>query len=92
MVLGLDLLAVAGGEAHAEVRQAIRPRARDAELRRAVDGIEAEDRVAVDRRRDGAEQLVALLLGRVADAALDPHLVDRLAPAGEDADAVAGWR
>ena len=90
VVLGLDLLAVAGGEAHAEVRQAIRPRPGDAELRRAVDGIEAEDRVAVDRRGDGAEELLALLLGRVGDAALDPHLVDRLAPAGEDADAVAG--
>ena len=65
VVLGLDLLAVAGREAHAEVRQAVRPRARDAELRRAVDGIEAQDRVAVDRRRDRAEELVALLLGRV---------------------------
>ena len=36
-----------------------------------------------------AEELVALLLGRVGDAALDPHLVDGLAPAREDADAVA---
>ena len=92
VVLGLDLLAVAGREAHAEVRQAVRPRPGDAELRRAVDRIEAEDRVTVERRGDRAEELGALLLGRVGDTALDPHLVDGLAPAGEDADAVAAGR
>ena len=81
-----------GREAHAEVRQAVRPRPGTPSCGVQLTGIEAEDRVAVDRRRDGAEELVALLLGRVGDAALDPDLVDRLAPAGEDADAVAAGR
>ena len=87
--LGLDLVAGARGEAHLEVRQAIRPRARAAELGRAVHGVDAEDRVAVDGRGPRAVQVGGSVLGRVGHDALDPHLVGRLAPAGEDADAVA---
>ena len=46
--------------------------------------------MAVDAsRRRAPKSSARTLLGRVGHAALDPHLVDRLAPAREDADAVA---
>ena len=44
----------------------------------------------VDGGRGRPEQLVEELLGVAGDPALDPDLVDRLAPAGEHAHAVAG--
>ena len=84
VVLGLQLLAVARRELEAEVGEPLRPRAGAAELRRGVDGVVAEDRVAVLRRRAGAEQLGAAAVA----ALLEPHLVDGLAPAREDADGV----
>ncbi len=89
-VLALELRAAARGEAHAEVRQAVRPRAGPAELGRAVDRVEAEDQVPLDRRRARAEEVVPHGLGRVGHAALDPHLVDRVTPARQHAHAVAG--
>src|SRR5918998_249562 len=88
-VLRLQLLAAARREAHAEVRQAVGPEARPAQLRRAGRGVEAEDGVPVDGRRDRAEEVVPYVLGLVRDPALDPDLIHVLAPAGKDADAVA---
>src|SRR5215216_6248361 len=87
--LGLQLLAAARREAHTEVRETVRPQARPPELGRAVHGVEIEDRVPVDRRGGRAEQLPAYPLRLAGHAALQPHLVDGVAPAREDADAVA---
>ena len=58
-VLRLQLLAGARGEAHPEVRQPVVPRAGPAELRRGGCRVEPEDRVQVDGRGPGAEQVVA---------------------------------
>ena len=82
--------AAAGHEAHAEVGQPVPPRAGHAQLGGAVDRVELDDRVPVDGGRGRAEQLVEERLGVAGDPALDPDLVDRLAPAGEHAHAVAG--
>jgi hypothetical protein len=46
--------------------------------------------VPVHGRRDRAEQVAGDPLGLAGHPALDPDLVDRLPPAGEQADAVAG--
>src|ERR1044071_4168096 len=86
MELRLQLLPGAGREAHAEVRQAVPPRAGDAALGGAVDRVDARDRMPVLRGGGVAEQLVRALV-----AALDPYL-RRLAPEREDADAVAARR
>jgi hypothetical protein len=88
-VLRLDLIAGARGEAHAEVRQAVRPRSRHAQLPCGVDRVHAEDRMTLCRGGARAEQIGGDLLGRVRDTALHPHLIRGLAPAGTDADAVA---
>src|SRR3954470_2635930 len=88
-VLRLDFLATTRREARAKMWQALRPRARDAQLWRTVDGIDTEDRMPVDGGRDSAEEIAGNLLGILADAALDPDLIRRLRPAGEYADAVA---
>ncbi len=87
--LGLDLGAGARCEAGPEVGQAIRPQARDAELRRAVDGVLAGDRVDVGARGARSEQRVGhRLRGAGRHAPLEPHLIDRGVPARERADAV----
>src|SRR5205807_8030774 len=76
--------------AHAEVRQAVGPEAGSTQLRRAVDWIDAENRVPVNGCRDRAKEVPAHRLRPFRHAALDPYLVGGLAPAGVHADAVAG--
>ena len=90
-VLGL-VLAAARREAHAEMGKAIGPSAGHAQLRRAVDRVELQDRVPVHGCGDRAEEVATDLLGCVGHPALHPHLVDRVAPAGEHAHAVARGR
>ena len=68
------------------MRQALGPRPGHPELGRAVDRVQAFNRVQVDARRRGAEQLVGQRRRRPG---LDPDLVDGLAPEREHTDAVA---
>ena len=86
-VLRLELLAGARREAHAEVRQPVRPGPGPAELRGAGGRVQPADHVPVDRRGRRAEEVVVHQV-RLVGPALDPHLVDRVLPVGEDADAV----
>ena len=86
--LRLQLVAVARREVHPEVRQAVVPRAGLAQLRGAVHGVDAGQRVAGAVGGGRAEQVGAQrVAGR--DAGLAPDLLDGVAgPVGEEAHGV----
>ena len=82
-VLRLDLGPGARGESHPEVREPVRPAAGDAELRRAVHRVQAEDGVALDDRRCCTEACIAQV------TILHPELPGVIPPLGEDRHALA---
>src|SRR5437867_11793792 len=92
-VLRLQLLAGAGGEAHAEVRQAFIPGAGDAHLLSTVLGRKLGNGVKVLSRQFRAETLRSRIESlAIVYAALDPNLIEPLLlPVGESA-AAAGAR
>src|ERR1035437_4911443 len=74
-VFRLQFFAGARREAHAEVRQAVVPRAGDAHLLRAVRGREFGDRVQVPRRQFSSEKLRRRVESSlISNATLDPDL------------------
>src|SRR5579875_3452369 len=87
-VFRLDFLSVAGCVTHTEMRQTIRPETGLTQLRRTGGRIQFDEGMPINRCSYCAEE-VSLNPIRVIRPALDPDLLIGLAPASEDADAIA---
>src|SRR5579875_1553683 len=87
-VLRLDFLSVAGCVTHAEMRQTIRPETGPTQLRRTRGRIQFDEGMPINCCGHCAEE-VGINPIRVIHPALDPDLLIGLAPASEDADAIA---